>query len=338
MTYSTKKEIFEQSNTWLLDLTRQILIQMESLTRPARKKMEIEFGPFNDSDTKLAEIAAGMEPDSFGLAHVYQCIPYTNPKRFRDDFEEAVLRGWLSIDMEGSYRATRKGKLFHQRLNREIMQVFSNLHPLPMMQLSRLDMILSEIITAIKEGNSLDYKPAFEIDLKLAPAAQTTLQKICCKLAHLMAYRDDAYLNAWMEKEVNSYVWEAFSFIYKGQAQTAKSLAKKLEQQRQYDEEVYSEAIRELVARNWITYCYGKYEPTTEGLKVLAEVARKMTQNFFEPWADMDEAKVHQLQTLMEALLKGLKSSPAKRWQGQAANASRNYGWRTAQWVRDKVR
>jgi len=337
MTYSTKREIFDQSNTWLLDLTRQILGQMETLTHPARKKMEIEFGPFNDSDIQLVEIAVGLEPDLFGLAHIYQCVPYTNPKRLRQDFKQAVKRGWLTIDPRGSYRATQKGKQFQKLLNQEIKQVYSDLHPLPMMQLNRLDMILSEIITAIKKSNSLDYKPAFTIDLKLTPAAQSTLQKICCKLAHLMAYRDDAYLNAWMEKEVNSYVWEAFSLIYKGQAQTAKSLALKLEQQRQYDEGVYEEAIRDLVTRNWITYCYGKYEPTTEGLKVLAEVARKLTQNFFEPWTAMDEAKVSQLQTLLEALLKGLKSSLTKRWQGQAS-ASHNFGWRSAQWVRDKVR
>jgi len=337
MTYSTKREIFDQSNTWLLDLTRQILGQMEILTHSARKKMEIEFGPYNDSDMQLVEIAVGLEPDPFGLAHIYQCLPYTNPKRLRQDFKEAVKRGWLTIDPMGSYRATQKGKQFHKRLNQEIKQVYSDLHPLPIMQLNRLDMILSEIITAIKKSTSLDYKPAFAIDLKLAAATQSTLQKICCKLTHLMAYRDDAYLNAWMEKEVNSYVWEAFSFIYKGQAQTAKSLALKLEQQRQYNETVYSEAIQELVARNWITYCYGKYEPTSEGLKILAEVARKMTQNFFEPWVAMNEAKVSQCQTLLEALLKGLKSSPTKRWQGQAS-ASHHFGWRSVQWARDKVR
>ena len=152
-----------------------------------------------------------------------------------------------------------------------------------------------------------------------------------------MAYRDDAYLNAWMEKEVNSYVWEAFSYIYKGQAQTAKSLARKLEAQRLYDEAMYAKAIDELVARSWITCNHGKYEPTPEGLKTLAEVARKMTQDFFEPWFAMNEAKVNQLHTLMEALLKGLKSPQTKRWQGKAS-ASRSFGWRRAQWARDKVR
>ena len=143
-----------------------------------------------------------------------------------------------------------------------------------------------------------------------------------------------------MEKEVNSYVWEAFSYSYKSQAQAAKSLEKKLEGQRLYDEATYAEAIDELVSRNWITCCRGKFEPTVEGLKVLAEVARTMTQNFFEPWAEMSEPKIHQLQTLMEALLKGLKSPQTKRWQGQAtaSTASRNFGWRSVQWARDKVK
>ena len=106
-----------------------------------------------------------------------------------------------------------------------------------------------------------------------------------------MAFRDDAYLNAWMDQDVNSYVWEAFSLIYKGQAQTAADLAAKLEIQRQYDEDAYTAALAELTNRGWISKCNGKYEPTVEGLRILAEVARTMTQYFFEPWDDMEECK-----------------------------------------------
>jgi flagellar biosynthesis chaperone FliJ len=249
MAYTTKKEIFDQSNTWVLDLTRQILTQMKRYTRPVFTRLESEIGPFNDSDAHLAEIAIGMEPEPFGLAHVYQCIPYANPKLFRQDFKGAVQRGWLTISTEGTYRATDKGQQFHNRLNRELQRVYSDLHPLPVMQLKRLNTILGEIITAIKNSQKIDYKPAFEMDLRLAPASGSTLQKIYYQLSHLMAYRDDAYINAWMEKDINGYVWEAFSFIYKGQAQTAAGLAKKLKDQRQYDEDTYAKAINELEAR-----------------------------------------------------------------------------------------
>ena len=183
----------------------------------------------------------------------------------------------------------------------------------------------------------IDYKPAFEMDLRLAPTGDSTLQKICCSLSHLMAFRDDAYINAWMDQDVNSYVWEAFSLIYKGQAQTAADLASKLKTQRHYDEDTYTTALEDLTARNWITQINGKYEPTAEGLRVLAEVARSMTQYFFEPWESMDQAEIDQLKILMEALLKGLKSSKSMSWHGNTGT-SRNFGWRSAQWVRDKVR
>jgi hypothetical protein len=243
----------------------------------------------------------------------------------------------LTVTNDGTYRATQKGQEFHHRMNQEIRNVYSNLHPLPMMQMERLNRILREIVTSIEHSNILFYKPAFDMELKLTSHAQSILQKVCCKLTHLMAYRDDAYLNAWMEQEVNSYVWEAFSYIYKGQAQTVKSLAKKLEVQRLYDENAYAEALEELVTRNWIIYYQGKYEPTTAGLKILAEVARKMTQYFFKPWLNLDEVKIDHLQTLMEALLKGLQSPQTKRWLGQTSS-SRNFSWRTTQWVRDKIR
>ena len=80
MMYTTKQALFEQSNTWVLDITRQILTQMKRHTHSARARTEAEVGAFSDADAYLAEIANGMEPESFGLAHVYQCIPYANPK------------------------------------------------------------------------------------------------------------------------------------------------------------------------------------------------------------------------------------------------------------------
>ena len=208
-----------------------------------------------------------MEPEPFGLAHIYQCIPYANPEIFRQDFEGAVQRGWLIINAEGSYRASEKGKRYHTCLHRELENIYRRLRPLPVMQLERLDGILDEIIKAITNKSTLDYKPAFEMDLRLARGRGNTLQKICCKLSHLMAFRDDAYLNAWMFQNVNSYVWEAFSLIYKGQAHTAADLAAKLELQRQYNEGAYTAALEELATRGWISNCNGKYEPTVEGLQ-----------------------------------------------------------------------
>ena len=140
-----------------------------------------------------------------------------------------------------------------------------------------------------------------------------------------------------MLQNVNSYVWEAFSLIYKGQAHTAADLAAKLEFCRQYDESTYKAALEELARHGWISNSNGKYEPTVEGLRILSEVARMMTLYFFEPWDEIEEGKINQLKVLMEALLRALKSPQTKRWQGQAS-ATRNFGWRATQWVHDKER
>jgi hypothetical protein len=62
-----------------------------------------------------------------------------------------------------------------------------------------------------------------------------------------------------------------------------------------------------------------------------------MTQTFFDAWTNIEEARIDQLKVLMEALLKALKSPKSKRWNGNNSSF-RNFGWRSAQWVRDKVR
>ena len=144
-------------------------------------------------------------------------------------------------------------------------------------------------------------------------------------------------MNAWMGQDINSYVWEAFSLICKGEAQTPGELANKLECHRQYNEQSYAGAVEELTARGWIENNQGQNEPTVAGLKVLAEVAREMTQTFFEPWSVLGDEKINKLKILMKALVKALNSPSKNRWQGANSN-SRNFGWRSAQWVRDKVR
>jgi hypothetical protein len=278
-----------------------------------------------------------MEPEPFGLAHIYQCIPYVNPELFQQDFEGAVRRGWLTIHPEGGYRASNKGKQYHACLKREVADIYKQLRTLPVMQLNRLDALLSEIIDSISNKSSLDDKPAFEMELRLASGEKNTLQKICCKLSQLLAFREDAYLNAWMAQDVNSYVWEAFSLIYKGKAQTAAGLTSRLKNHRYYDEDVYQKALDELTDRGWIQNCGRKYEPTDEGIRILAEVARMMTLYFFEPWEDMQEGKVNQLKILMKALLRTLKSPQTNTWQ-RNTGTMRNFGWRSAQWIRDKER
>jgi hypothetical protein len=330
-----EKERKAQENTWILELTRRIIANMELHIQSARNQLETELGGCETTDTYLAEISIGLRPETFGLAHIYQRSPYTNPQVLQKNFTDAVDRGWLVMQGEGVYQASEHSQNYYQHLCHRVNQIYRNLRPLPLMHLERIDTLLTEVVQSIDRTEAIAYRPAFEMDRRLAPMGGSLLERICCKLSQIAAYRDDTYLNAWMDQEVNSYVWEAFSHIYKGHATNARALSEALGKYRGYDEATYMDAIQELETRGWITGVNGQYEPSEQGLTILAEVARSMSQYFFAPWAGFNSEFLTKLKYLLEALDDALKPEKTKRWYGQA-NIGRTYGWRSIQWARDK--
>jgi DNA-binding MarR family transcriptional regulator len=278
-----------------------------------------------------------LEPEPLGIAHVYNRRPYSNPKHIQQDLDDAVSQGWLTCVGKGIYQASPKSHRIFDQLCRGVMQVYSHLKPMPVSQLQQLDGYLHRVVEAIRKKDGLSYKPSFELDVKLGNIGGPILQRICCNFSHFLAYRDDAYVNAWMSQDVNSYVWEAFSCIYKGQAQNAREIVGRLGKYRYYDRQTYDAALRELIERGWITRVDKKYEPTEAGIKVLAHVARAMNQYFYKPWIELGEDELKALKCLMESLAQALKTVKPKYGVGYAY-VNRTIGWGSVQWARDKVR
>ena len=215
-----KNDDYIQPFGWVINATRQILYAIAQHTRPVFTRVEEEMGPRGTS-LYLAQIAIGLEPERLGIAHVYNRRPYTNPEQIRLDLAEAVSLGWLEPMGEGVYRTSPKSRYHFASLYGDIEPVYRDLAPLGTCQLDKMDRTLSTVVQAMRDMDGLDFKPSFDLDLKWGRREGPLLQRICGKLSHILAYRDDAYVNAWMSQEVNSYVWETFSCIYKGQAQTA---------------------------------------------------------------------------------------------------------------------
>jgi hypothetical protein len=326
-----------QPISWVLGLIRQILHAIQHHTQPVYKRLSYRTDRIDESSLYLIQIAISLEPDRMGIAHVFSRMPYSNPVYIRRDLQNAVAAGWLEPIREGVYQASRKGHLFFQQMCKEVERAYRDLNPMPVPQLERLNGLLQKVVGAICENRCLSYKPSFDLDLRLGKEDGPVMQRICRNLSHLMAFRDDAYLNAWMDQDINSYVWEAFSFIYRGKAQTPTEIAESLEKHRNYDVETYESALYELEERGWITKIGGKYEPTNHGIMVLAKVARFMNKNYFEPWMVLDENELKTLRELLESLADSLRVRKPKYGMGYAS-INRTLGWGSISWARDKIR
>jgi hypothetical protein len=332
-----KRKRCAQSHTWVLEIARKVLSDIETYAHVIQSRTSPELTRLDSANQPITKIAIGLAPEPFGLAQIYTRMPYTNPEHLRQGLQIAVDHGWLTIIRSGVYQASRQSQELYSRLSQKMTRVYSDLCSLPEEQLQWITTHLEDIVNSVAHSTVVEYKPAFDLDIRLALAPQNTLAQICNLLSHLLAYRDDAYVAAWMAQEVNSYVWETFSYIYKGLAHDAAQMVKKLGSKRHYGLEAYDIAISELVKREWITTAGRGYEPTPAGMEVVAEVARALSFNFSEPWIVWDENLLKELREKLESLSKTIKPYESKTFYGHAEKTKGNT-WGTVLWAQDKTR
>lgn len=321
---------------WVINLTRQILWSVDQHTTNAFDGWLLPCDP-SSSELSLAQIAIGLEPTALGVAQIYNHKPYTNPEQIRRELDDAVSSGWLTSSGEGLYWVSQQGREVCEKVRQKLDQIFCRMNRFPNAQLEEILTTLDKVIDAIKNKGTLSYHPSFDLDMKLGNGTHAVLQQICTRLSHVLAYRDDAYLNAWMGQEVNGYVWEAFSCIYKGEAQNAGEIADRLTHKRFFDVDTYWGAVSELLERGWIQNLDGNCIPTNLGIEILAKVARAMNNTFYQPWLVLDESEATRLKEGLETLASALKICKPRYGAGYA-QVNRTLGWGTVQWARDKVR
>ena len=125
-------------------------------------------------------------------------------------------------------------------------------------------------------------------------------------LIDLLAFRDDAHIAAWQPYDVSGHTWEAFTYVWRGEAGTAAELAEKLPY-RNYDEQAYADALEDLTARGWIVQKDGKYVATDKGKQLRQEAERATDRYYDAPWACLDEAETSEAKGLLKKLAEVVK-------------------------------
>jgi hypothetical protein len=316
----------------ILGHANTLLAEIGAHTQSLRSKLIADMGGCQDLRLNLPLIAMGFDPEPIGIAHVYNRMPYTNPELIKNNISTSVAQGWLMVDREGVYRATDKTRVFHASLCQNLDRAYTRMKSLPNLQLTWMNDLLQRVVESISEEKDLFFRPFFDLDIKLAASHASMLQKVCSQLSHIRAYREDTYLNAWMDQEVNGYVWDAFSCIYKKSARTVESISVALGPRRYYTAEVYKHAIDELTSRDWIRPTNGKYEPTVRGLQVLADVIFTMNQYFLAPWDCLDHKEILCLCGQSEILADSLKFDSREQDRGRL-HLRPGFGLGSARWA-----
>lgn len=167
--------------------------------------------------------------------------------------------------------------------------------------------MLTEVEIATQATGQILDKHAFELGLRFARFDTLPLQRLHRKLHNLLAYRSDAHIAVWMALEVNGYVWDAFTLLWRGDAHTLSGLAEQLGPRRHYGISVYAAALRELVRRAWAQESNGSIQLTSIGKQVRRAAENCTDEYFYLPWMALGERRTHELRDLLHQLVAALR-------------------------------
>ena len=250
-----------------------------------------------------------MFPDEAITFKKYQRIfPYDSAQAFHEPLSIAVKDGYLTFDGD-AYLATKIGKQVTRKGMQALTDVSAQLHPMPQSELQRLvDYLLRlcEATTAAPEPPSHFCQTQYKNYKRTFPSDAPLLRFFIHYYKELDFYRTDAHVAAWQIHNIAGNVWEAFTVVWSGEADTLDSFFEEYSD-RGFTREEYAQAFQELVTHDWIEESAGKYQVTAEGKRIREEAEALTDQYFFAPWSCLNESELEELSNLASQLRDKLK-------------------------------
>jgi DNA-binding MarR family transcriptional regulator len=296
-----------QSARWFMDVAGEVFAGMGAQTNPTLNQFVEEHGMSEGLDVQLIQLAYGFAPELITPEHVIRGSPYGNPEFVEEQMGASVERGWLEAVGEGQYAPTAKGQQTAEDLFALADRIFGGIESLPDDDLKRISALLGKVVEHARELPEPAEKWALSQGSKFdrGPDAPLMVQ-VRRRLLDLLGFRDDVHIAAWQPYGASGQVWEALTYVWRGEAGTAAELAETLSY-RNYDEAAYVAALEELVSRGWIAEAEGKYIATEEG-KVLRRQAEDATDRCFDAaWSGLSEAEMEEVRGLLERLAESVK-------------------------------
>jgi hypothetical protein len=129
-----------------------------------------------------------------------------------------------------------------------------------------------------------------------------TVFKLFQYCADINACRDEAHMAAFQPLGVEAYVWEAFSHIWNGTANTAQAIYDALAY-RGYSKTEFADGLQKLAARGWVSSDDDlHYQITIVGQKVRHEAEHLTDEYFFHPWICLSNSEIEELHSRLSEL------------------------------------
>lgn len=260
-----------------------------------------EYAATEGWDGYLAQVAAATSPQAAGYAAFYARNPYANREVMQTRIQECAARGWLILE-ENGFVATQKAQDFFAGITQVLIDHMARREAGVDVDIPRLTDLLGRLVQAARTVGVITDKPNIEFAHYYETADKTpSLVWVRRHLVTIGAYRDDSHIASWKPLGLPGYVWETFTFVWQGDANTAAGLAEKLAG-RGYTEEDYAHALNRLTERGWLAHEDDHFALTEAGRKVREAAEVTTNRNYAAIFRVLTEAELEELVNLLNAL------------------------------------
>jgi len=264
-------------------------------------------------------VAHDFKPDPATPERFLIRTPYTARRRFENGLSTLAERGLMERSAAGAYHFTARGQEAFDSVMatvaRSLGEAGSAISP---DRLKRLVNLLDRLVAACLAAPEPAEKQCLTTNRNSDPGPDgPPALRVLQLLADMNAFRDDAHLAAWRPYGTSGHAWEAFTYLWRGDARDADELAGKLATRR-FSAEDYAAALDELAARGWIESApNGGWQLTAEGQALRQAVEDETDRLYYGPWAALTEPELAALGEGLAALRTGLEALGENAGPGQ---------------------
>jgi hypothetical protein len=255
--------------------------------------------------------ALTFEPEPISAARLRIRSPYTAERFYNRYLTGAASLGFLAqaAQQGDAYQLTEKGKAAMKQVMVAVYARMAEQQALPASESQRLAGLLHRLVVASLAAPEPPGKWSISHSRRIDQGEEApAMVRIDQYISDLAGYRDDSHLAAWQQHNIAGHIWEAFTFVWRGDTTNLDALSEELAR-RGHTREEYQQAIGELVGRGWLTEESGDYQVTPSGDAIRQEAEDATNRYFFAPWSVLSQEELEELKTLLHSLRDGLGSS-----------------------------
>lgn len=255
--------------------------------------------------------ALNLYPETLTTTKLRIRFPYTSAVYFSQLLSENSKLGFLS-ESETGYLLTDKGlhaaltlwKTYITALEKHPFSSHDSLkaaaHGLDALVQNALSVSDPHSKWCLQHNRSTAYSPHSSL-----------ICQIHQSLSDLDAWRDDCHLGAWQPYHyLHGYVWEVFTVLWHGEANTIEEITEKLSASRGVSRAEYITAIEELEMRGWLNMDRQNHYTLTRSGMMTRQAAEDYTDEmFFQPFRLLPEADRNTLSAALHTLLEELMAT-----------------------------